>query len=114
MVSTGVDAGVSVPVDNRQSEPTHRYLSHMVDFVNEDWSEADLEEEFPLGEGTAETESLITCPHCGESNEVALDPGSGSDQEYIEDCHVCCRPILMYVRYARDGSAEVEVYASDS
>lgn len=114
MVSTGVDAGVSVPVDNRQSEPTHRYLSHMVDFVNEDWSEADLEEEFPLGEGTAETESLITCPHCGESNEVALDPGSGSDQEYIEDCHVCCRPILMYVRYTRDGSAEVEVYASDS
>jgi hypothetical protein len=86
----------------------------MVDFVNEDWTEADLDDEFPLGDGTAETETLVTCPHCGETNEIALDPGSGSDQEYIEDCHVCCRPILMYVRYTRDGSADVEVYASDS
>ena len=91
-----------------------RYLSIMVDFVNEDWTEADLDAEFPLGDGTAETESHITCPHCGETNEIALDPGSGNDQEYIEDCHVCCRPILMYVRYGRDGAAEVEVYASDS
>jgi hypothetical protein len=86
----------------------------MVDFVNEDWTDADLDEEFPLGDGTAETESIVTCPHCGEVNEIALDPGGGSDQEYVEDCHVCCRPILMYVRYGRDGSAEVEVYASDS
>jgi hypothetical protein len=86
----------------------------MVDFVNEDWTEAELDEEFPLGDGTAETESHISCPHCGEMNEIALDPGSGGDQEYIEDCHVCCRPILMYVRYRPDGSAEVDVYASDS
>ena len=54
------------------------------------------------------------CPHCGEANEVALDPGSGDEQEYVEDCQVCCHPWLMYVRYARDGSAVVEVYASDS
>jgi hypothetical protein len=86
----------------------------MVDFVNEDWTEADLDDEFPLGDGTAETESLVACPHCGEMNEIALDPGSGDEQEYIEDCHVCCRPILMYVKYGRDGAAEVEVYASDS
>jgi len=32
----------------------------------------------------------------------------------VEDCHVCCRPILMYVKYGRDGRASVEVYASDS
>jgi hypothetical protein len=86
----------------------------MVDFVNEDWTKADLDDEFPLGDGTADTESLVNCPHCGEPNEIALDPGSGEDQEYIEDCHVCCRPILMYVRYGPDGSADVEVYASDA
>lgn len=113
-VSTLVDAGVSVPEDSRHLFPTSRYLWIMVDFVNDDWTETDLDEEFPLGDGTAETESLVSCPHCGEMNEIALDPGSGNDQEYIEDCHVCCRPILMYVRYARDGSADVEVYASDS
>jgi hypothetical protein len=109
-----VDVGVSVLEDSRRSHPYLHYLSIMVDFVNEDWTDADLDDEFPLGDGTAETESLVTCPHCGEMNEIALDPGSGSDQEYIEDCHVCCRPILMYVKYGRDGSADVEVYASDS
>jgi hypothetical protein len=86
----------------------------MVDFPKDEWTDADLDAEFPLGDGTAETEAIVTCPHCGESNEIALDPGSGEDQEYVEDCQVCCRPILMYVRYGRDGSAQVEVYASGS
>jgi len=79
-----------------------------------DWTEEEIESEFPIGDGTAETEAIVQCPHCGEANEIALDPGSGSDQEYVEDCQVCCRPWLMYVRYTRDGSAVVEVYASDT
>ena len=32
------------------------------------------------------------CPYCGESVEALLDL-SGGDQQYIEDCPVCCRPI---------------------
>ena len=79
-----------------------------------DFTDADLDNEFPLGDGTAETSTTVQCPYCGEQNEVSLDPGSGSAQEYVEDCQVCCRPWLMYVTYGRDGSAEVEVYASDS
>ncbi|MEP6989644.1 MAG: CPXCG motif-containing cysteine-rich protein [bacterium] len=78
------------------------------------WAEDEIESEFPRGDGTAETEAIVDCPHCGEANEISLDPGSGNDQEYVEDCQVCCRPWLMYVRYSRDGRAEVEVYASDS
>ena len=34
-----------------------------------------------------------SCPYCGEPAEAALDL-SGGDQEYIEDCPVCCRPII--------------------
>ena len=79
-----------------------------------DFTHDAIDEEFPLGDGTADTEATVYCPHCGEPNEVALDPGSGDEQEYVEDCQVCCHPWLMYVRYARDGSAQVEVYASDS
>lgn len=86
----------------------------MVDFSNDEVSDEDLDAEFPLGDGTADTETLVYCPHCGEPNEVALDPGSGGSQEYVEDCQVCCRPWLMYVKYGRDGAAEVEVYASES
>jgi hypothetical protein len=90
-----------------------RYLLAMAEFADESLSDEELDEEFPLGDGTAETEAIVHCPHCGEANEVALDPGSGGDQEYVEDCQVCCRPWLMYVKYGPDGSAEVEVYASD-
>jgi hypothetical protein len=90
-----------------------RYFPAM-DFPMDDWLDADLDEHFPIGDGTAETEAHVACPHCGETNEIALDPGSGEDQEYVEDCHVCCRAILMYVTYGRDGQASVEVYASDS
>ncbi|WP_166363924.1 CPXCG motif-containing cysteine-rich protein [Pseudomonas akapageensis] len=33
------------------------------------------------------------CPYCGEACEAVLDL-SGGDQQYIEDCPVCCRPIV--------------------
>jgi len=72
-----------------------------------------LDHEFPLGDGTADTEARIVCPNCGEENEVALDPGSGPAQEYVEDCQVCCRPWNVTVRYASDGSARVEAEAAD-
>ena len=86
----------------------------MVDFVNEDWTQADLDEEFPLGDGTAETESLVSCPHSGEPKEIALDPGSGEDQEYIEDCRVCCRPNNLYVTgRAATGEAWIESFTDD-
>ena len=69
----------------------------------------DIEEEFPLGDGTAETEAIVHCPHCGEANEVTLDPGSGDDQEYVEDCEFCCRPWMVLVHYEPDGHAWVRV-----
>ena len=34
----------------------------------------------------------ITCPHCGERIAMAIDL-SGGDQDDIQDCEVCCRPI---------------------
>jgi hypothetical protein len=39
-------------------------------------------------------EALITCPFCWESLTVLLDL-SIPEQEYIEDCQVCCEPILI-------------------
>lgn len=69
----------------------------------------DLDAEFPLGDGTASSGAMVTCPHCGEPNEIALDPGSGGTQEYVEDCQVCCQPWQVRVTYGADGSAEVSV-----
>ncbi len=39
----------------------------------------------------------VGCPSCGELIEVMLDP-SVSEQNYIEDCQVCCRPIVFDLR----------------
>jgi hypothetical protein len=38
----------------------------------------------------------IECPYCGETIEVLVDC-SVEKQEYIEDCSVCCRPIVFSV-----------------
>lgn len=73
----------------------------------------ELDEEFPLGDGTAATEATVSCPYCGSENEIALDPGSGGVQEYVEDCQVCCRPWRVSVHYDEDGEAAVTVEAED-
>jgi len=69
----------------------------------------ELDEEFPLGDGTADIEAAIECPYCGASVEIALDPGSGTEQDYVEDCEVCCQPWQVVVRYDDEGHAEVIV-----
>jgi hypothetical protein len=72
-----------------------------------------LDEDFPLGDGTADTTGEVVCPYCGETNEIAIDPGGGDSQEYVEDCQVCCRPWHVSVTYRADGSAEIHVDAAD-
>ena len=54
----------------------------------------------------------IACPNCGETIEIVIDL-SAPRQSYIEDCSVCCRPMRIKVRYARDGSAQVTADAED-
>ncbi|SVA95907.1 uncharacterized protein METZ01_LOCUS148761 [marine metagenome] len=46
-------------------------------------------------------ETRISCPYCGEPLSILIDT-SDSGSEYIEDCHVCCRPIVMNI--SADGS----------
>jgi hypothetical protein len=42
------------------------------------------------------------CPHCGESVDTDPDRGGGVEQEYIEDCPVCCRPNRIVASYLPD------------
>ena len=79
----------------------------------EDDEDDDEDDESPIGDGVADLESTVECPYCGEPVEITLDPGSGSHQQYIEDCSVCCRPWNVSVTYDEDGRAFVFVDASD-
>lgn len=72
-----------------------------------------LEGDFPLGDGTADLSVEAACPCCGALNELAIDPGGGSHQSYIEDCQVCCRPCVVHLHYQADGSAELSLEPAD-
>lgn len=59
-------------------------------------------------------ESLFTemttkrCPYCGAPIHLVIDP-SEEDQEYSEDCEVCCRPMVVITR----GDEVLEVKRED-
>lgn len=53
-------------------------------------------------------EQLIDCPYCGASIVVLVDE-SVPDQSYVEDCQVCCRPIVVNTRENPDGELELRV-----
>ena len=72
-----------------------------------------LDEDFPLGDGVADTAILVLCPYCGEEVEIGVDPGGGSNQSYVEDCPVCCSPWMVQVRFA-GGTAEVTLSQMDA
>jgi DNA replicative helicase MCM subunit Mcm2 (Cdc46/Mcm family) len=54
-------------------------------------------------------EATYICDACGEEIVVPLDPSAGEEQEYVEDCPVCCRPNAIHVMIEPDG--EVRVWA---
>lgn len=54
----------------------------------------------------------VECPYCGEAISLVLDASAGS-QHYIEDCHVCCRPITVILDVDSEGDARAHVQAED-
>ena len=52
-------------------------------------------------------ETTSQCPYCWEEITLLID-GSIENQEYIEDCEVCCRPIDFIVEVDDQGSATVQ------
>ncbi len=53
-------------------------------------------------------EKRIGCPYCGENISIIVDD-SVPEQTYIEDCEVCCRPIVMHATVDYDGNVMVDV-----
>ena len=116
----------STPVDDEQAaREAARRAAHDDDEIEvasddelaallaEDEDDPDLEDEFPMGDGVADVSTVVYCPCCGEPVEIALDPGSGSHQQYVEDCQVCCQPWRVSVSYDEDGHADVQVTPED-
>ncbi len=54
----------------------------------------------------------ITCPYCWERIEIAIDL-SVDEQRYVEDCSVCCRPMVISYRTEGNELAALEVAAEN-
>ena len=48
----------------------------------------------------------ISCPYCGETIELVIDC-SIAEQDYIEDCEVCCRPINLLIFVDEDNGIRI-------
>lgn len=40
-----------------------------------------------------EIEKKFRCPYCHEKISMVLDLSEEGEQQYVEDCEVCCQPI---------------------
>ena len=58
-------------------------------------------------------ERTISCPYCGESIDVLIEPVEETQDEdaaqYIEDCQVCCRPIQIRTQVDSQGIPAITV-----
>lgn len=54
-------------------------------------------------------EQTVRCPYCGESIDVFIDLQEVGHQ-YIEDCQVCCKPIIFIPALDEAGDITVSVY----
>lgn len=57
-------------------------------------------------------ERSVECPYCGENIDVLVDQ-SVPEQTYIEDCQVCCRPIVFDAVVDVDGNVNLGARAEN-
>ncbi|MFU8895866.1 MAG: CPXCG motif-containing cysteine-rich protein [Gammaproteobacteria bacterium] len=50
--------------------------------------------------------ATLQCPYCWEQIDVMVDC-SDMDQEYVEDCSVCCSPVVISVTVSDGDSVHV-------
>jgi hypothetical protein len=60
-----------------------------------------------------EIEATFVCVYCLQVNEVVVDASGGLNQEYVEDCQVCCRPNRLLIVIDEDMK-EASIEAAQS
>ena len=52
--------------------------------------------------------TFVDCPYCGERIEIVVDT-SADEGDYVEDCEVCCRPLVIALTTDDSGDTRVTV-----
>ena len=58
-------------------------------------------------------EVRVQCPYCWERFVLLVD-ASVDQQEYVEDCEICCRPIDFSIDIDVDGNARVDARSQNA
>ena len=45
-----------------------------------------------------EESRTFSCPYCMAPNLVMIDVTAGEEQQFVQDCEVCCQPIALSIR----------------
>ncbi len=67
----------------------------------------DLDEDAVLA-SEDDDEVDYVCDSCGEPIVIPIDVSAGTDQEYVEDCPVCCTANVIRVHLTGGGDESVE------
>ena len=49
------------------------------------------------------------CQYCGEENQLWIDLTITADQDFIEDCEVCCRPNRILIKHDKEDEEYILV-----
>ncbi len=61
----------------------------------------------------APTTAGLMCPYCGEPAELEVEPFGLPHERYIEDCAVCCRPMVVEITRSSEAPVEVALLRED-
>ncbi len=53
-------------------------------------------------------EHVVMCPYCWQQISLVVDASPGS-QQYVEDCEVCCQPMLVTCTVSEAQDIDVAV-----
>ena len=63
---------------------------------------SDMLRETTFRKDRMESVKVIRCAWCEAPNQIFIDVSAGLEQEYEEDCQVCCRPLTIRVHIDPD------------
>ncbi|MGH7562997.1 MAG: CPXCG motif-containing cysteine-rich protein [Gemmatimonadota bacterium] len=102
-----------MPAEKRPSadaEPRYPGPRDVLDEVQD----RDLGAPAPTVPGRTTNSSTLSCPYCGEKNELFLEPDQGRGaQEFIEECETCGRTYALTVDYDADGEPSIHAERTD-
>ncbi len=57
--------------------------------------------------------AALLCPYCGQPGEVDFDAGGAPEQDFEQDCAVCCRPWRVHVEADEEGVPTFSLHRED-